>query len=360
MNIADLDRFMALRPAPEEGVRWLAPFEPPLALEGLPFFVPGGPYRRLPLDTEPLLVGTGREAINRLSRQTAGACLRFSSNTGRVWVKVRLEAPCGMYHMPATGQGGFDCYLRRPGGEWRYGGVARFDPGSACYTSALWSGGDRGEKEFLLHFPLYMGVEEAWIGVEEDASLAPPSPRTRRGLLAVYGTSIDQGGCASHPGMAFPAILGRALDMETYNLGFSGNGCLEPELADVLVRTPGLRLAVIDTEANAAHVGLLHRLPEFLARLRRGRPEVSVLVVSSPDGPLEAQDPEKTAQRDGWREAQRRAAEAAGAAFLDGRALWPGGGDACTVDGAHPTDLGFALMARNLRPVVEKLLEAAP
>lgn len=38
MDIAKLDRFMQARPAQEEGVRWLAPFEPPLVLEGFAFF----------------------------------------------------------------------------------------------------------------------------------------------------------------------------------------------------------------------------------------------------------------------------------------------------------------------------------
>ena len=115
-----------------------------------------------------------------------------------------------MHHMPSTGQGGFDCYLRRPGGAWRYAGPSVFGHGETAYTAALWSGGDREEKEFLIHFPLYMGVKEVWVGVDADASVAAPAPRAVSGAAAVYGTSIDQGGCASHPGMAFPAILGRA------------------------------------------------------------------------------------------------------------------------------------------------------
>ena len=36
--------------------------------------------------------------------------------------------------------------------------------------------GDREEKEFLIHFPLYMGVKEVWVGVDADASVAAPAP----------------------------------------------------------------------------------------------------------------------------------------------------------------------------------------
>ena len=115
MDIAKLDRFMQARPAQEEGVRWLAPFEPPLVLEGFAFFEQDGAYRRLPLDSDAVFSRAGRAALTELGTNTAGGCIRFRSSTGRVLVRARLAAACAMHHMPSTGQGGFDCYLRRPG-----------------------------------------------------------------------------------------------------------------------------------------------------------------------------------------------------------------------------------------------------
>ena len=256
------------------------------------------PHRNVPLDSDAVFSRAGRAALTELGTNTAGGCIRFRSSTGRVLVRARLAAACAMHHMPSTGQGGFDCYLRRPGGAWRYAGPSVFGHGETAYTAALWSGGDREEKEFLIHFPLYMGVKEVWVGVDADASVAAPAPRAVSGAAAVYGTSIDQGGCASHPGMAFPAILARALDVQIYNFGFSGNACLEPEMADVLARVPGLRLLVVDAVEQA------------------------------------------------------RAGGDANIAFLDGRTLWPDGGEEYTVDGVHPTDLGFYFMARGLLPVL--------
>ena len=50
-----------------------------------------------------------------------------------------------------------------------------------------------------------------------------------------YGTSITQGACASRPGMAAVAIVGRKLDTSVINLGFSGNGRMQPEIADLLI-----------------------------------------------------------------------------------------------------------------------------
>ena len=66
MDIAKLDRFMQARPAQEEGVRWLAPFEPPLVLEGFAFFEQNGAYRRLPLDSDAVFSRAGRAALTEL------------------------------------------------------------------------------------------------------------------------------------------------------------------------------------------------------------------------------------------------------------------------------------------------------
>ena len=109
MDIAKLDRFMQARPAQEEGVRWLAPFEPPLVLEGFAFFEQNGAYRRLPLDSDAVFSRAGRAALTELGTNTAGGCIRFRSSTGRVLVRARLAAACAMHHLPSTGQGGFDC-----------------------------------------------------------------------------------------------------------------------------------------------------------------------------------------------------------------------------------------------------------
>ena len=55
--------------------------------------------------------------------------------------------------------------------------------------------------------------------------------------VVFYGTSITQGGCASRSGMSYQAILGRQLNLDFVNLGFSGNGKGEPVVAAWLRRS---------------------------------------------------------------------------------------------------------------------------
>ena len=119
-----------------------------------------------------------------------------------------------------------------------------------------------------------------------------------------------------------------------------------------------MRRLAADAAATAGPLRCMARLRDFLARLRAACPRLPILVVSAPLGPLEAQQPDRVAQKDAWRAAQRDAVEQARAggdaniAFLDGRTLWPDGGEEYTVDGVHPTDLGFYFMARGLLPVL--------
>ena len=52
--------------------------------------------------------------------------------------------------------------------------------------------------------------------------------------IVMYSTSILHGGCSSRLGMSYPAIMGRAIDQPIINLGVSGNGQAEPEIAELL------------------------------------------------------------------------------------------------------------------------------
>src|SRR6185436_6908291 len=93
-----------------------------------------------------------------------------------------------------------------------------------------------GKREFLLYLPLYNGTEFVELGLPPAATLAqaPAWGSGTRKPIVFYGTSILHGACASRPGMVHSAILGRRFNFPHINLGFSGNGKMEPELADLL------------------------------------------------------------------------------------------------------------------------------
>src|ERR1017187_7975974 len=136
-------------------------------------------------------------------------------------------------------------------------------------------------REYLLYLPLYNGVEEVKIGVPPEAKFESALPRPA-GLkpIVFYGTSIVQGGCASRPGMAYPAILGRRLDRPQINLGFSGNAWSEPEVAQLLAELDPAAY-VLDPLPNMKEEWVVPRLARFVEILRGAHPKTPIVLVEN-------------------------------------------------------------------------------
>lgn len=196
IDIEKLDPNMTLEKADADGVAWFDPRTAPFRLVGFPWIGGDKVYRRLPVKPEwPI-----SPAVDSLANSTAGGQIQFQSDSPKVLVRVKLRQASGMYHMPATGQSGFDLYLGQAG-EQRYSGTTRFGSGATDYEVTLFAG-SKSNRHFTLNFPLYNGVDSVEIGVEAGATIAAPLPYKHDGRIVVYGTLITQGGCAARPGMA--------------------------------------------------------------------------------------------------------------------------------------------------------------
>jgi hypothetical protein len=207
-------------------------------------------------------------------------------------------------------------------------------------------------------------VEDVLIGLGEGASLrSPPRYRLERPVV-VYGTSITQGGCASRPGACHTNILSRGLNVPFINLGFTGSGRGEPEVAQSVASVRDPALFVLDYEANSNLDGLTQSMPDFIGILRNQHREVPILVVSKIRYAQEAlkSEPDTLRSREACKAFQRHLVQKLRAAgdrhihFLDGSRLLGRDFHECSVDGAHPTDLGFFRMADGLGPAIAKLL----
>lgn len=363
-NIAEMDKNMAIKkPAESDEKDWHSPAEKPAELSGFAFFDTDRRYCRIPFAYDKIMQKVNPNVCS-LAKNPSGGQIRFISDSSSLSVRVTLDTPADMGHMPATGQCGFDAYLRPvSGGEWVFAGISRYDHTLKEYTSEIFSGLPPENREFLLHFPLYKEVKEVSIGLDKGASLLPPSPRKEKGRIVWYGTSIAQGGCAARPGMSFTNILSRRLDVEIINLGFSGNGLGEPEMAEICASVPDKRVFVMDYDANAGARGLLEEtLDPFLDVIRRADPALPILVISAAPVPDEKLKPEVNRNRKLRRDFQKRCVKRRRAEgdinlhYLDGRDLW--GADYCefAVDGVHPTDLGFYEMSKTLYPVLKNFL----
>ncbi len=340
---------------------WHNPKEGVFEICGLAWFEKERVYRRL------LVKPSYRvsEVVDKLADCTAGSQIRFKTDSNLLRIKVLLSGKSDIPYMPATGQSGFDCYIGSFG-NYRYLKTTKFFPVSRRmyeFTFFEFKDKKRRLRDVTLNFPLYNGVKKVSIGLEEGSSILPPEIFRVAGKIIVYGTSITQGGCASRPGMAYTNILSRWLGIEFINLGFSGSGRGEPEMARIITQIGFPVLYILDYEGNSGGLKYYRKtLPQFIRILRKAQPKIPILVISHIPYSAEIFDAEvKKAQRDRKKFTielvkKLRSGGDKNMYFKDGYELLGKDFYECTVDGVHPTDLGFMRMAEGLFPVIKNIL----
>lgn len=302
------------------------------------------------------------EAVWNLSRHSAGMLARFETDASAIHARWSLLNPgLALPHMPATGVSGLDLYGRDEQGKDRWLAVAK--PTQQKMEVKLAGGIDPpsrgGRRLFTLYLPLYNGTESLEIGIDPKATFEPAPPRKDRPIV-FYGTSILHGACASRPGMAFPAILGRRLDRPSINLGFSGNGRMEPAVGDLLAELDACLFA-IDCLPNMTPDQVAERTQPLVRQLRKAHPETPILLVedrtfaSAPF--LKTTREAHIARRDALRQAYEHllADGTKAIGYLEGASLLGDDGEA-TTDGSHPNDLGMVRYADAYEKELRRLL----
>lgn len=314
-------------------------------------------YSRLPSKYKPKL----RPEVWSLSLHASGIGIRFSTNSTTISVKWKTGNKVHFPHAAETLIKGVDLYARR-GGKWFFAGVGK--PYDAEYNEAvLVREMDSTMKDFILNLPNYETVDSVYIGIEPFALIKKPagSGFGNAKPIVFYGTSITQGASAMRPGMAYTAILERHLNTETINLGFSGNGLLETELADIMGDIAS-SCYVIDCGGNLTPQFALERTGPFIKHLRQKAPGVPILLVGHlyfTHGRFNRSirksiDSINVAFREAYLSLKKQEME--DLYFLPGENLIGTDGEA-TVDGAHLTDVGFMRIAEQMEERLKKILK---
>jgi hypothetical protein len=160
--------------------------------------------------------------------------------------------------------------------------------------------------------------------------------------------------------MVHTAILGRRFDRPVINLGFSGNGTLDLELADLLGELEAA-VYILDCLPNLKADKVADRAGPFVRRLRALRPATPILLVEDRSYGNDVWRPSARLRNETSRAALRAAYDELvaegipGLAYLEGGSLLGDDGEA-TVDSSHPTDLGFVRQADAFEPAIAALL----
>jgi lysophospholipase L1-like esterase len=341
--------------AADTPLHWMTLPATDVQINGLPWYGEnGGELYRLPV----MRKDTYRPPVWELGQDPSGGRIRFRTDSSSLAIRLEYPQPPGMKNMHAFGQSGVDLYAD---GVYRGTAIASADSGPGkTIEYTYFQAQARVDREITLYLPLYISVKVLGIGLDADAHIHPPKPFAVGAPLVFYGTSITQGGCASRPGMSYQAILGRMLNLDFVNLGFSGNGIGEPELAHAVAGIDASVFVLDFAQNNKTVDSLAKAYAPFLDTIRSAHPETPAVVVTPIYAAHESWS--RDARLEGMREliravaAQRIAAGDRHLEIVEGTdLLGPSRGDGL-VDGVHPNDLGFEWMAEGLSARIAKML----
>jgi len=339
-------------------IQWHDPLAAGFAIHGQLHGVDG--YARLPEEAE----GQIRQPVWNLSRHTAGLELRFITDASTIQVRFVPTGNIQMPHMPATGVSGLDLYVKNDAGiqDWVRGAYSFGDTVSYIFRINL---PEQEEREFKLYLPLYNGVKDLEVGVATGNQLKfiPTSPEKP---IVVYGTSIAQGACASRPGMAWPAIVGRDMDHTVINLGFSGNGRLEPEVLAYMANTEAT-VYILDClpnlvpSVNWTEEEIKNRLIHAVQFLNEKQPDAPVLMVEHAgysDGLTDRERESAVEKVNSWAKDvyMKLFSEGVTEIYLLTKEAIQLDLDA-TVDGTHPSDWGMQQLAEGYVEILREILD---
>jgi len=215
------------------------------------------------------------------------------------------------------------------------------------------------KRNFMLYLPLYNSVRKVELGILPSFEIEPLPPVVKKPIV-FYGTSITQGGCASRPGMCYPSILGRWLEMPVINLGFSGNGNMDAGIMNLLCELDPL-VYVLDCLPNMNESLVLERMENGIRKLRSARPEAHVVLV---ENILYCDSFLKKASMDHCISVNKVLSSIYAKLVREGMKNlhyikdtgFTGNDGESTVDGAHLTDLGYMRFSEKLFGPLKNIL----
>lgn len=290
------------------------------------------------------------------NRYTAGGRLRFKTNSPYIAIHSEVNNPNGlMNHMPASGSMSFDMYEKIDGKEAFIKAFISREP----VQDLIHDFKNTDMHEITLNFPLYNGVKKLSIGLAKDAIIEEPTPYINELPVVFYGSSITQGGCASRPGTCYQGYITRRFNLDYINLGFSGSSRGDKAMVEYMADLP-MSMFILDYDHNAPTPEHLDKTHSYVFNsVRATHPNIPIVMISKPDyftryTVTDTQKRFDTIKRT-FDEAVAKGDK--NVYLIDGRTFLADFPDAeGSVDGCHPTDLGFYFMGKKIGDVIGQIL----
>jgi hypothetical protein len=216
-------------------------------------------------------------------------------------------------------------------------------------------------RSYTVNFPVHSVVESLEIGLKPSAKLGEAKPYRDIEPIVIYGSSIVHGTAATRPGLTYPAIISRELNVDYRNIGFSGQAKGERAIAEWMATLP-MSVFVCDYDHNTPttdHLKATHYA--LYETIREKNPDLPYIMISRPDYWTMPNEWDAILDRRDVIMSSYLKARATGdknVYFIDGLSFnyAPHQYD-MTVDGCHPNDAGFVRMADAIGSVIRHALE---
>ena len=355
MKLSDFDKNFALPETAEKDVCWHSANAEPFSLHGLYYDEENSVYRRMPDE----VAKTVNNGVRYGATYGVGGRLRFITDSPYITIKCSCPSENVLARMPIFGSHSFALYVDGKFASCFYmedKDIWSAKPNKMAFSRSLRFDEHFKNREIEICFPIYNAVNELFIGVKEGSVLLPPKRYKHQKQIVYYGSSITQGGCVSHPGNEYTALVSRWLDSDYLNLGFSGSAKGERTMIDYL-KSLSPSVFVLDYDHNAPNEEHLKSTYKPLFEgIRANHPTTPIVMITSPNSEYMYHGNErKEIIYSVYKEAVNRGDK--NVYFIDGYTLFGDTDrDLCTVDLVHPNDLGSYRMAKVIYPILDKIL----
>ena len=312
------------------------------------------PYHRV--DTALHKGFTARE--NFQLRCASGLAVVFKTNSKVIVLKNTLGEYNKGITISALSCRGFDLYIKK-GGVWTYAGSKVNREANDGKTLALVRDMDGEMKECMIHLPMYSELLSVQIGVEKGAVLEPLDPPFRH-RVAIYGSSFTQGTGVSRPGMTYPMQFVRNTGIQLLSVGCGGNGKMQPQYAEMLAKCD-VEAMIFDCFSNPTAQLIEERTIPFIRTIRKAHPDIPLIFISTAYREARNFNTRLEASEQAKAEMAAKMMEKAMSEFDDVYYITPktltGYDHDTSVDGTHPSDMGYRRWARAIEKPVLKILK---
>ncbi len=316
---------------------------------------------------DPEVAETLNPGLRGTYRHTTGGRVRFSTDSSFIAIRCHMEKVSPMAHMALSGTSGFDLYLDTDEGGIYLGELRPNFAMTRGYENVRsFRFPEKKMREFTIHFPLYNGVTNLFVGVDEGSAVGPGRKYKHERPVVYYGSSITQGACAIRPGLSYQNIISRYYDCDHINLGFSSGGKGEDAMIEYMSNLD-MSIFVSDYDHNTPSTEHLDSsLRKLYKVFREKKPDLPIVLISRPDfyKPPETFDTsaESFIHRDVIYNVYADAFKAGdrNIYYIDGERVMAGKWrECCFIDMEHPNDLGNFRMADVIGDMVGKIFERA-